>query len=272
MTEYRNRSGGRRRDGERAQFREADETRLEGRNAVLEALRSGRTIDKLFILKGEREGSLQRIFAIAREQRVVISEVERAKLDDMSQTGAHQGVIAQCAAVAYCQVEEILQLARERGEAPFVILCDEINDPHNLGAIIRTAEGAGAHGVIIPKRRSVGLTSTVAKAAAGALEHMPIARVASLDRTIELLKQEGLWVFGADMDGQDDYYRMDLKGPIALVVGSEGFGMGHLIQKKCDFLVKIPMCGEINSLNASVAAGILMYEVVRQRAINVRKA
>lgn len=253
------------RRGEPWESPEMDETRLEGRNAVLEALKSGRTIDKLFILKGEREGSLQRIFAMARDSKVVISEVERSKLDAMSQTGAHQGVIAQCSAVEYCEIEDILAFAREKGEKPFVILCDEINDPHNLGAIIRSANGAGAHGIIIPKRRSVGITAVVAKSAAGAVEHARIARVSNLDNAIEQLKKEGLWVFGADMDGQDDYYKMDLTGPIALVVGSEGFGIGSLTKKKCDFLVKIPMRGEITSLNASVAAGILMYEIVRQR-------
>lgn len=249
---------------------EQDENKLEGRNAVWEALKSGRTVDKLFILKGEREGSLQRIFAAAREKNIVISEVERSRLDAMSDTHAHQGVIAQCAAREYCTVEHILDVARQRGESPFVIICDEINDPHNLGALIRTADGAGAHGVIIPKRRSVGLTSVVAKSAAGAVEHANIARVTNLGAAIDQLKKEGLWIFGADMDGSSNYYDADLTGPIALVVGSEGFGIGQLVRKKCDFLVKLPMLGEITSLNASVAGGILMYEIVRQRAKQTR--
>lgn len=244
---------------------ELDENKLEGRNAVTEALKAGRTIDKLFIQQGEREGSLQRIFAMARERNIVISEVDKKKLDAMSQTHAHQGVIAQCAAAHYCELQDILDNAKEKGEPPFVVICDEINDPHNLGAIIRTAEGAGAHGVIIPKRRSVGLTSTVAKASAGAVEHCPIAKVANLAAAIDTLKEQGLWVFGADMDGTELYHKADLSGPIALVIGSEGFGMGQLIKKKCDFLVRLPMLGKITSLNASVAGGILMYEVVRQR-------
>ncbi len=246
---------------------EIDENKIEGRNAVTEVLKSDRTVDKLFILAGEREGSLQKIFAIARDKGVVISEVDRKKLDFMSETKSHQGVIAQCAAREYVSVQDILDIAAEKGEPPFVVVCDEINDPHNLGAIIRTANAAGAHGVIIPKRRSVGLTSVVAKAAAGALEHTRIAKVTNIAVELDRLKEKGLWVFGTDADGETLYHQGDLKGPIVLVIGSEGFGMGTLVKKKCDFLVRIPMMGEITSLNASVAGGILMYEILKQRGI-----
>ncbi len=241
------------------------EDRIEGRNPVMEALKAGREIDKILIQKGERHGSIVKIIASAKERKIVIQEVVRQKLDEISATGVHQGVIAYTAMHQYVDLEDILKFASEKGEAPFVILADEITDPHNLGSILRTANAVGAHGVIIPKRRAVGLTAVVAKASAGAIEYVPVAKVSNLSQTIDKLKQEGLWIVGSDIQATQDYYESDLKGAIGLVIGSEGKGMSRLIKEKCDFLVKIPMKGEIDSLNASVAGAIIMYEVLRQR-------
>lgn len=237
---------------------------IEGRNAVLEAFRSGRTIDRLFVLDGCQDGPVRTIVREAKKHDVLISFVDRERLRHLSQTGKHQGVIAYAAAYEYSQVEDMLRLAREKGEDPFLILLDNIEDPHNLGAIIRTANLAGAHGVIIPKRRAVGLTATVAKTSAGALNYTPVAKVTNLVRTMEELKKKGLWFVCADMDGEM-MYELNLKGPIGLVIGSEGQGVGRLVKENCDLTAGIPMRGEISSLNASVAAGILAYEVVRQR-------
>ena len=244
---------------------EENEGQLEGRNALQEALRSGRTIDKVFIASGETDRGLQRLAAEAKDAGAVVVPVDRRKLDMMSTTHAHQGVIALAAAREYFSVDDILQEAADRGENALIILCDELTDPHNLGAIIRTAECAGAHGVIIPKRRSVGLTAVVAKASAGAIEHMKVARVTNMNATIEELKEKGVWVFGTAAEGSIPMYEADLTGPTAIVVGSEGEGMGRLVQKNCDVTVHIPMKGKITSLNASVAASILLYEAVRQR-------
>jgi 23S rRNA (guanosine2251-2'-O)-methyltransferase len=241
------------------------EGQLEGRNALTEALRSGRTIDKVFIAAGETDRALQRLAAEAKEAGAVVVPVDRRKLDMMSATRAHQGVIALAAAREYFTVDDILQEAADRGENALIILCDELTDPHNLGAIIRTAECAGAHGVIIPKRRSVGLTAVVAKASAGAVEHMKVARVTNLNATIDELKEKGVWIFGTAAEGSIPMYEADLTGPTAIVVGSEGEGMSRLVQKNCDVTVHIPMKGKITSLNASVAASILLYEAVRQR-------
>lgn len=242
-----------------------DETIIEGRNAVNEALKAGRPIDKIYIASGETDKALSRLAAIARQAGAAVVECDRRKLDQMSQTGSHQGVIAQAAVHAYSTIDDMLRLARERGEQPLLILCDELTDPHNLGAIIRTAECAGAHGVIIPKRRNVGLTAVVGKASAGAVEYMPVARVSNLAQTIQNLKKQGIWVFGTAADGSATLYQADLKGPTAIVIGSEGTGMSRLVSENCDVLVRIPMKGNITSLNASNAASILLYEAVRQR-------
>ncbi len=236
-----------------------------GRNAVSEALKSGRNIDTLLVVRGERNGSVGRIIAECKEKGVVIKEVDKKKLDFMCGQGNHQGIAAYAAVHEYSSVEDIFALAEERGEDPFIILCDELEDPHNLGAIIRTAETAGAHGIIIPKRRNASLTWAVGKASAGAVEYVPVARVGNLASTIDELKERGLWVYTADMDGQN-WCETDFKGPVALVVGSEGNGVSRLIKEKSDFIISLPMKGKITSLNASVAAGILMYEVSRQRS------
>lgn len=237
---------------------------IEGRNAVLEAFRSGKTIDKLFVLDGCHDGPVMSITREAKKKNTVIHYVDKDRLDGMSTTGKHQGVIAQAAAYEYAEVEDILKAARDKGEDPFLFLLDNIEDPHNLGAIIRTANLAGAHGVIIPKRRAVGLTAVVARTSAGALNYTPVAKVTNLSSTIEDLKKEGLWFVCADMDGEVMYH-MNLKGPIGLVIGNEGEGVSRLVKEKCDFTAAIPMKGDIDSLNASVAAGVLAYEVVRQR-------
>lgn len=237
---------------------------IEGRNAVLEAFRSGRCVDKLFILDGCQDGPVRTIAREARKKDTIINYVSKERLDNLSETGAHQGVIAQVAAYEYSSVEEILAKAREKGEPPFLFILDNIEDPHNLGAIIRTANLAGAHGVIIPKRHAAGLTATVAKTSAGALNYTPVAKVTNLARTIEDLKKEGIWFVCADMGGET-MYRLNLTGPIGLVVGNEGEGVSRLIREKCDFTAAIPMKGDIDSLNASVAAGVLAYEIVRQR-------
>jgi len=244
---------------------EENEGQLEGRNALTEALRSGRTIDKVFIASGETDRGLQRLAAQAREAGAVVVPVDRRKLDQMSVSHSHQGVIALAAAREYFSVDDILQTAAERGEAPLIVICDELSDPHNLGAILRSAECAGAHGVIIPKRRSVGLTAVVAKASAGAVEYMKVARVTNISATIEQLKEKGVWIFGTAAEGAIPMYQADLKGPAAIVIGSEGDGMSRLVREKCDVTVSIPMRGQITSLNASAAASILLYEAVRQR-------
>lgn len=237
---------------------------IEGRNAVLEAFRSGRCVDKLFILDGCQDGPVRTIAREARKKDTIINYVSKERLDQLSETRAHQGVIAQVAAYEYSTVEEILAKAEEKGEPPFLVLLDNVEDPHNLGAIIRTANLAGAHGVIIPKRRSVGLTSTVAKISAGALNYTPVAKVTNLVRTIEELKEKGIWFVCADMGGES-MYRLNLTGPIGMIVGNEGEGVSRLVREACDFTASIPMKGDIDSLNASVAAGVLAYEIVRQR-------
>lgn len=237
---------------------------IEGRNAVLEAFRSGRCVDKLFILDGCQDGPVRTIAREARKKDTIINYVSKERLDQLSETKAHQGVIAQVAAYEYSTVEEILEKAEEKGEPPFLVLLDNVEDPHNLGAIIRTANLAGAHGVIIPKRRSVGLTSTVAKTSAGALNYTPVAKVTNLVRTIEELKEKGIWFVCADMGGES-MYRLNLTGPIGMIVGNEGEGVSRLVREACDFTASIPMKGDIDSLNASVAAGVLAYEIVRQR-------
>lgn len=241
-----------------------EESVIEGRNAVIEAFRAGKAIDKLFILDGAQDGPIQTIKREAKKRDTMIKFVTRERLDQLSQTGKHQGVIAYAAAYTYAEVEDILAAARSKKEAPFVFLLDNIEDPHNLGAIIRTANLAGAHGVIIPKNRAAGLTAAVARTSAGALNYTPVARVTNLAQTMEALKKEGLWFVCADMDGTT-MYQLDLTGPIGLVIGNEGDGVGRLIREKCDFVASIPMKGDIDSLNASVAAGVLAYEIVRQR-------
>lgn len=241
-----------------------EEFTIEGRNAVIEAYRAGRPIDKLFLLDGCQDGPIMTIKREARKQDTPVKYVTRERLDQLSETGKHQGVIAYAAAYEYAEVEDILEAARQKGEPPFLILLDNIEDPHNLGAIIRTANLAGAHGVIIPRNRAAGLTAVVAKTSAGALNFTPVARVTNLAKTIEDLKKEGLWFVCADMGGTR-MYDLNLKGPIGLVIGSEGEGVGRLVKEKCDMIATIPMKGDIDSLNASVAAGILAYEIVRQR-------
>lgn len=240
---------------------------IEGRNPVIEALKSDRQIEKVIIAKGTKEGSISKIVAMARDKNIIIQNVDRSKLDSMSDTNAHQGVIAIAAEYAYKTIDDILSLAEERGEAPFIIILDEIEDPHNLGAIIRSAECAGAHGVIIPKRRSVGVTAVVAKTSAGAVEYVPVVKVTNISDTIEQLKKLNIWVYGADVEGENYYYEKDLRGSIALVIGNEGKGMSRIVKEKCDFLIKIPVLGKVSSLNASVAASILTYDVVRQRGV-----
>ena len=238
---------------------------IEGRNAVMEALRAGRAIDKLYINKGDVDRTLGHIASGARDKGVVVVECDRRKLDFMSRTHAHQGVIAVCAVREYCTVDDIFAIAAQRGETPFLVVCDEISDGHNLGAIIRTAECAGAHGVIIPKRRSVGLTAVVAKTSAGALEYLPVARVSNISQTIQTLKDNGVWVYGTAADADSPLYRTDLTGPAAIVIGNEGEGMGKLVRESCDVLVSIPLKGQISSLNASAAAAVMLYEALRQR-------
>lgn len=242
------------------------ELTIEGRNAVLEAFRAGRSMDKLLILDGCRDGPIQSIIREARKQETIIQYVSRERLDQMSPGGKHQGVIAYGAAYAYAEIEDMLRAAREKNEPPFLLLLDGIEDPHNLGAIIRTANLAGAHGVIIPKRRAVGLTAVVAKVSAGALNYTPVAKVTNLAQTMEELKEQGMWFVCADMNGES-MYRLDLRGPIGLVIGNEGEGVGKRVKETCDMVASIPMHGQIESLNASVAAGVLAYEIVRQRLL-----
>ena len=240
------------------------ENKIEGRNAVLEALRAGKPIDKLYVLDGCPDGPVRTIIREAKKGDTIINYVKKERLDQLSETGHHQGVIAMAASYEYATVEEILEKAKEKGEAPFIFVLDNIEDPHNLGAMIRTANLAGAHGVIIPKRRAVGLTPTVARTSAGAINYTPVAKVSNLKQTMEQLKKEGMWFVCADMDGTP-YYQMDLKGPMGLVIGNEGEGVSRLIKETCDFVASIPMKGDIDSLNASVAAGVLAFEIARQR-------
>lgn len=243
---------------------ELPEDMVAGRNAVMEALKGSRSVNKLMIANGSTEGSIKEIIAVAKEKGVNIQYWDRIKLDSIARGIRHQGVLAQVAPVQYAELEDILQVAKDRNEPPFIVLLDELEDPHNLGAILRTADAAGVHGVLIPKHRSCPLSATVAKTSAGAVEHVPVARVGNLVQTIKKLKQEGLWVAAADMDGKD-YYDTDLTGPLLLIIGSEGQGVGRLVKEQCDFVVRIPMVGKINSLNASVAGSILMYEAMKQR-------
>ena len=245
-------------------YEESKSLVIEGRNAVLEALRSGKPMDKLYVLDGCQDGPIRTIVREAKKHDVILQFVTKERLNQLSETGKHQGVIAHAAAYEYAQVEDMLELAKSRGEDPFIFLLDNIEDPHNLGAIIRTANLAGAHGVIIPKRRAVGLTATVARTSAGALNYTPVARVTNLKKTVEELKKQGLWFVCADMDGTV-MYDLDLKGPIGLVIGNEGEGVSRLMKENCDFVAGIPMKGDIDSLNASVAAGVLAYEIVRLR-------
>ena len=246
-------------------FEKDREDIVEGRNAVIEALRAGRVLDKIFIQKGETDKALGHISSKAREAGIVVVDADKRKLDAMSQTHAHQGVIALAAVREYCSVADILAIAKEKNEHPFIIICDEISDPHNLGAVIRTAEAAGAHGVIIPKRRSAGVTSIVDKTSAGAVEHMAVARVANLTSAINELKDAGVWIYGTAAEGTNPLWKTDLKGPICIVIGSEGDGISRLVRENCDFLVSIPMKGKVSSLNASAAAAVLIYEALRQR-------
>ncbi len=259
-------------DKKRSKFKaeppeELSEGLIEGRNALTEALKSGRTIDKLYVAEGSTDRSLARLAALAKEVGAVVVPTDRRKLDQMSPTGAHQGVIAAVAAHEYASVDEILALAAERGEAPLIVICDELSDPHNLGAILRTAECAGAHGVIIPKRRSVGLTAVVAKTSAGAVEYLPVARVPNVVNTIRELKEKGVWIYGTAADADSPLYRTDLTGPAAIVIGNEGEGMSRLVRESCDVLVSIPLKGRISSLNASAAAAVMLYEALRQRSL-----
>lgn len=249
----------------REEPRELPDDVLVGRNAVTEALKSGRGINKLWIASGDREGSVAEITALAKERGIVVQYVERAKIEALAGGHRHQGVLAYVAPVPYAELEDILKAAEAKGEAPFLVLLDELEDPHNLGALLRTADATGVHGILIPKRRSVSLNATVAKTSAGAVEYVPVARIGNIAQTLKKLKEKGFWVAGADMDGEKAYYEADLTGPLVLVVGSEGKGMSRLTKEACDFIVRMPMVGRINSLNASVAGSILMYESMRQR-------
>ena len=239
---------------------------IEGRNPVLEALKSGREIDKLFVQSGQLEGSIRQIIAIARDKKILIKEVDKAKLDRMSATKSHQGVIASAALYKYYEVDDILEIAKEKAEDPFIVILDEITDPQNLGSILRSCDGAGVHGVIIPKRRAASLTPIIGKISAGAVEYVPVAKVTKLNQTMDYLKEKGLWIAGADASG-DPYYEKDMTGPLALVVGSEGKGLGKLIKENCDFIVGIPMAGKISSLNAAVSCAVVIFEAKKQRAL-----
>ncbi len=259
--------GERKKEFPKREREDAPENMLEGRNAVTEALSAGRTIDKLFVADGDTDRALARICAMAKQAGAVVVPTDRRKLDYMSATGAHQGVIAMVAAHDYASIDDILKKAQDAGEPPLIVICDELSDPHNLGAIIRTAECAGAHGIIIPKRRSVGLTAVVGKASAGALEYMPVARVSNITAAIDTLKKAGVWVYGTAAEGDTTLYKADLKSAAAIVIGNEGEGMSRLVSERCDFKVSIPMKGSISSLNASAAAAIMLYEAVRQRSV-----
>lgn len=252
-------------ENKKVQERQNFDDQVEGRNSVLELLESGKDINKIFISRGEKQGSITKIIAKAKDNGVVVVEVDKSKLDEMSQTENHQGVIAIVPPFEYCDIEDILEVSKQRNEQAFILILDGIEDPHNLGAIIRTAETAGVHGIIIPKRRAASVNSTVNKVSAGAVEHMKIARVNNINDTIKNLKDNGIWIIGTDMEATKYYYEEDFKSPIAIVIGSEGFGMGRLVKENCDLLIKIPMKGKITSLNASVSAGIVMYEVLKQR-------
>ncbi|GAE89414.1 23S rRNA (guanosine(2251)-2'-O)-methyltransferase RlmB [Acetivibrio straminisolvens] len=242
-----------------------DLDKIEGRNSVFEAIKSGRTINKILVQKGEKEGSIRNIIAMAREKGIVVQETDKSNLDKISATHAHQGIIAYVAFKDYVEVDDILEIARSKGEDPYIIILDGITDAYNLGSILRTADAVGAHGVIIPKRRAIGLNAAVSKASAGAIEYVPVARVTNISQTIEYLKKKNVWVVGTDLSGEKSFFESDLKGPLALVIGSEGEGMGRLVAEKCDFIVNIPMQGKISSLNAAVAGAIIMYEIRRQR-------
>lgn len=254
-----------RKDNYKREFSEPDENVISGRNAVRELLAGGRDIEKIYVQSGEREGSVNQLIGIASERKLPILEVDKKKLDQLSGGARHQGIVAIAAERNYSSIDEILEYARERGEAPFIVVLDGVEDPHNLGAIIRSAECLGVHGVIIPKRRAVGLTTTVAKASAGAIEHMRVAKVTNLAMAIDELKDKGLWLYAADMGG-DSYYSTDLTGPAAIVLGSEGFGISRLVKEKCDFTISIPMYGSVNSMNVSCAAAVIFAEVARTRA------
>lgn len=243
------------------------EFKVEGRNAVMELLKSGREINKIFILRGERQGSINEIIKLAKKNGILISEVDKTKLDNLSDSKHHQGVIAFASPVGYKELDDIFTLAKERGEDPFILIADEIEDPHNLGALIRSAECAGCHGVIIPKRHATAVTEVVVKTAVGAVEYVPIVRVGNINETIKALKERGVWITGTDGNAEKLYYDQDLTGPIAIIIGSEGRGMNNLTMKNCDFLVKIPMMGKITSLNASVSGGIVIFEALRQRLL-----
>ncbi|MDD3156575.1 23S rRNA (guanosine(2251)-2'-O)-methyltransferase RlmB [Anaeromusa sp.] len=242
---------------------------IAGRNSVGEALKSGRPLNKLFIAKGERQGSLRELAGIAKDKGILVQEVEPQRLAQLAPGQRHQGVVAMASPVEYAEVEDILAAAEAKGEAPLLVVLDELEDPHNLGAVLRSVDAAGAHGVIIPKRRSCPLSTTVAKTSAGAVEYVPVARVSNLAQTLDKLKKAGIWVAGCDMDGTENYFEASLKGPLALVIGGEGRGLGRLVKEHCDFLVRIPMQGHVNSLNASVACSLVLYEAVRQRLQNV---
>lgn len=245
-----------------------EDFKIEGRNAVTELLKSGKTVNKIMLQKGERQGSINEIIKLAKQKRIIITEVEKNKLDQLSETKHHQGVIAFVAPIEYKEIDDIFELAKERNEDPFILIADEIEDPHNLGALIRSAECAGCHGVIIPKRRAVAVTEVVAKTSVGAVEHVPIVRVNNINETIRELKDKGVWIVGTDGKAETLYYNQDLTGSIAIIIGSEGRGMNELTMKNCDFLVKIPMMGKITSLNASVSGGIILFETLRQRLKN----
>ena len=245
--------------------REFREDIIEGRNAVIEALKSGKGIENVAIAKGETTGSIKKIYGLCRDLGIVVKEVDRKKLDSLSETGNHQGVIAKITPYTYCEIDDILNEAKRKNEAPFIIVLDELNDPHNFGAIIRTAETCGVHGIIIPKRRNIGVTPTVYKASAGAIEYVKVAKVSNINNAISYLKEKGLWVYGAHMEAPKFCHEQDFDGPVALVIGGEDRGISKLTKEKCDFLVKIPMVGKISSLNASVAGGIIMYEVLKKR-------
>ena len=254
-------------DLSRTEGKKLPEDVLIGRNAVIEALRSERGINKILLAEGDRAGSVKEILSLARERGIVVQSVNRSKLEALAGGMRHQGVLAYVSPVAYAELEDILKRAAEKEEPPFLLLLDELEDPHNLGALLRTADAAGVHGVLIPKRRSVPLNATVAKTSAGAVEYVPVARIGNISQTLRELKQKGMWVAGADMGGEQAYYEADLTGPLVLVIGSEGHGMSRLTREQCDFVVRMPMAGRINSLNASVAGSILMYEVMRQRLL-----
>ncbi|KYZ77901.1 RNA methyltransferase [Anaerosporomusa subterranea] len=243
---------------------------IAGRNSILEALQSGRSINRVFVAKGERQGSVIQIVALAKEKGLVVQEVDKAKLDAMSGGIRHQGAVASVAPVEYAELEDILACASEQGEHSFLVLLDELEDPHNVGAILRTADAAGVHGVLMPKRRSCPLSGAVAKTSAGAVEYVPVARIGNVVQTIKQLQKQGFWVVGADMSGEKDYFDADLSGPIVVVVGSEGQGLGRLVKESCDLLVRIPMLGKISSLNASVACSLMLYEVMRQRRVKAK--